>query len=182
MQITSSLVPHWSSLMLRGILAIVFGLLGWFAPQASLTVILFILACYFFIDGSLRIWLAFVSKKDNPLWWLLVLGGSLSILAAAVTILAPDITALLLLYYIAIWAVVIGIIEIILANKLRKELQNEWLLITSGALSISFGLYIAINPGAGIFTLMWLLASYAVLFGVLMVFFSFKLKNLKHSL
>ena len=75
MQISSSLIPHWSSLMIHGAIAIVFGLCGWFAPEASLAILMFIFAAYFFVDGAIRTWLAIASKNENPLWWMLLVGG-----------------------------------------------------------------------------------------------------------
>lgn len=178
MNLTNSLTKNWLVLLIRGVIAIIFGLVTWFAPQASLQIMLLIFAGYFFFDGALRCWVAISSKESNPLWWLLLLGGVLSIAAALMTLLAPDITTLLLLYYVAAWAIAIGVVEIFVAMKLRREISGEWLLIITGVLSVIFGLYLIFSPGAGILTLLWLVATYAVIFGSLMVLFAFKLKKL----
>ncbi len=180
MQISSSLIPHWSSLLIHGVIAIIFGVCGWLAPQVSLAVLMFIFAAYFLVDGAFRTWLAIASRKDNSLWWMLLLGGLVSIAAALVTLFSPNITAILMLYFIAAWAISMGIIEIVIASKLRKEITNEWLLITSGIISILFGGYLMFNPGAGIITLLWLVATYAIVFGTMMVLLAFKLKKLNH--
>ena len=181
MQISSSLIPHWSSLMIHGAIAIIFGLCGWFAPEASLAILMFIFAAYFFVDGAIRTWLAIASKNENPLWWMLLVGGLISIAAALVTLFAPNVTAILMLYFIAAWAIAIGVIEILIASKLRKEISNEWLLIGSGIISIIFGGYLIFNPGAGIITLLWLVATDAVVFGIMMVLLALKLKKMQHS-
>ena len=102
-------------------------------------------------------------------------------IAAFVTLLAPNLTALLLLYYVAAWAIAIGVVEIFLAQKLRNEISNEWILIISGFISIIFGLYLVFNPGAGILTLLWLVAVYAIVFGALIVGLALKLKKLNQS-
>jgi uncharacterized membrane protein HdeD (DUF308 family) len=86
-----------------------------------------------------------------------------------------------MLYFIAAWAIAIGVIEILIASKLRKEISNEWLLIGSGIISIIFGGYLIFNPGAGIITLLWLVATYAVVFGIMMVLLALKLKKMQHS-
>ncbi len=102
----------------------------------------------------------------------------LSIIAGLVTLFAPNVTAILLLYYVAAWAIAIGAVEILIALKLRAEISNEWILIITGAISVLFGLYLIFNPSAGIHTLLWLVATYAVLFGALIVLFSLKLKKM----
>lgn len=181
MHISNSLIPHWSSLFIHGVIAIIFGLCGWLAPEASLAVLMFIFAAYFFVDGAIRAWLAFASKKDNPLWWMLLIGGLISIAAALVTLFAPNVTAILMLYFIAAWAIAMGVIEIIIASKLRKEINNEWILIASGVISIIFGVYLMFNPGAGVLTLLWLVATYAIVFGTMMVLLAFKLKKLNEQ-
>lgn len=182
MDLTHSLTKNWLVLFIRGIIAIAFGLVTWFAPQASLQIMLLVFAGYFFIDGVLRTWVAISSKESNPLWWLLLIGGVLSIAAALMTLFAPGITTLLLLYYVAAWAIAIGLVEIFVAIKLRHEISGEWLLIVTGGLSVIFGLYLIFNPGAGILTLLWLVATYAVVFGCLMVLFALKLKKLSQKI
>lgn len=178
MQLASSLTKHWLLLFIRGLIAAILGLATWFSPQASLQIILLVFAGYFFIDGTLRIWIAVSSKHNNPLWWLLLTGGLLCIAAALVTLFAPDITALLLLYYVAAWAIAIGCVEVVVAMKLHHEVSAKWLLIITGILSVVFGLYLIFNPGAGILTLLRLVAGYAIIFGSLMMLFSFKLKSI----
>ncbi len=181
MNLTNTLTKNWSLLLLRGVIAMLFGLITWFAPEASLQVMLLVFAGYFLFDGILRVWVAITSKKSNPFWMLLLIGGLLSIIAAFVTLLAPNLTALLLLYYVAAWAIAIGVVEIFLAQKLRNEISNEWILIISGFISIIFGLYLVFNPGAGILTLLWLVAAYAIVFGALIVGLALKLKKLNQS-
>lgn len=178
MNLTNSLSKNWSVLFVRGLIAIILGVITWFAPEASLSIMLLFCAGYFLFDGILRVWIAWQDKQQNPYWQWLFIGGILSILAGLVTLFAPNVTAILLLYYIAAWAIAIGIVEIFVALKLRAEINSEWLLIITGALSVLFGFYLIFNPSAGIHTLLWLVATYAVVFGALIVAFSLKLKKL----
>ncbi|BDF93564.1 MULTISPECIES: HdeD family acid-resistance protein [Pseudoalteromonas] len=178
MDLTATLSKNWSVLFIRGLIAIIFGVITWFAPNASLSIILLFFAGYFLFDGILRVWVAWTSKQNNPYWRWLLIGGVLSVIAGLVTLFAPNVTALLLLYYVAAWAITIGAVEIFVALKLRAEISGEWLLIITGALSVLFGLYLIFNPSAGIHTLLWLVATYAVLFGALIVLFSLKLKKI----
>lgn len=178
MNLTATLSKNWSVLFIRGLIAIILGIFTWLAPEASLNIMLLFFAGYFLFDGILRTWVAWNSKQHNPYWRWLLVGGILSIIAGLVTLLAPNVTAILLLYYVAAWAIAIGAVEIFIALKLRAEVTGEWLLIVTGALSVIFGLYLVFNPSAGIQTLLWLVATYAVVFGLLIVVFSLKLKKL----
>ena len=178
MDLTTTLSKNWSVLFIRGLIAIILGVLTWLAPEASLSIILLFFSGYFLFDGILRTWVAWNSKQHNPYWRWLLVGGVLSIVAGLVTLLAPDVTAILLLYYVAAWAIAIGAVEILVALKLRAEITGEWLLILTGVLSVIFGLYLVFNPSAGIHTLLWLVATYAVIFGVLVMGFSLKLRKL----
>src|SRR6185295_15623318 len=93
------------------------------------------------------------------------------------TFLMPGVTALVLLVFIATWAIVLGIFQIIGAIRLRKEIDNEWTLGLSGALSVLFGIVILIAPGAGALGLVWAIAAYAIVFGVLLIMAALKLKQ-----
>lgn len=165
-------------LFIRGLIATFLGVITWFAPEASLNILLLIFAGYFLFDGLLRTWVAWNSKQHNPYWRWLLIGGVLSFIAGLVTLFAPNITAILLLYYVAAWAIAIGAVEILVAIKLRAEINGEWFLIITGAISVLFGVYLVFNPSAGIHALLWLVATYAVIFGSLIMGFSLKLKKL----
>jgi uncharacterized membrane protein HdeD (DUF308 family) len=92
------------------------------------------------------------------------------------TFLAPALTALALLFYIAIWAIATGVLEIVAAIRLRKEIENEWMLIVAGLASVVFGVLLMAQPAAGALALLWLIASYAIFFGVLLVILAFKVR------
>jgi hypothetical protein len=96
----------------------------------------------------------------------LAIVGIAGIVAGALTFLWPGITAMVLLFFIAGWAIEIGILEIVGAIKLRKEIDNEWLLIAGGVLSVLFGVAILVMPGAGALALVWLIGLYAIIYGV----------------
>ena len=100
---------------------------------------------------------------------MLLLDGLLGIGIGIIAFLAPDITALALLFYIAIWAIATGVLEIVAAVRLRKQIANEWLPILAGLASIVFGVLLVVRPGAGALVVLWLIASYAVVFDVLVI-------------
>ena len=131
------------------------------------------------VDGVLSLVAAFTgSAKPVPTWWLVVV-GLLGIAAGAVIFLWPGITAVLLVLFIGAWALVHGIFEIIGAIQLRKEIDNEWMLILGGVLSVLFGAIILIAPGAGALGLVWAIAAYSIVFGIIFIALSLRLR--KHS-
>jgi uncharacterized membrane protein HdeD (DUF308 family) len=103
--------------------------------------------------------------------------GVAGIAAGVLTFIWPGITALVLLIFIAVWAIVLGVMEIYGAIKLREEIDNEWLLIAGGFLSVVFGILLLVWPGAGALALVWLIGAYAIVFGVIYIAFSFRLKK-----
>ena len=111
-------------------------------------------------------------------WWLAIV-GIVGIAVGALTLMLPGITALILLYTMAGWAVAIGVFQIIGAIRLRKEIDNEWLLILSGTISVLFGLGVLLNPGAGALAIVWVIGTYAIIAGVLYIGLAFRLK--KHA-
>jgi uncharacterized membrane protein HdeD (DUF308 family) len=128
-------------------------------------------------DGIFAVWTAIAGAKDSEQWWLLLLVGLLGIGIGILTFVAPGVTALALLFYIAIWAIATGVLEIAAAIRLRKEIDNEWLLLLAGLASVVFGVMLAARPGAGALAVLWLIGSYAIVFGVLLLILAFRVRK-----
>jgi uncharacterized membrane protein HdeD (DUF308 family) len=144
-----ALAKCWWLLLLRGIAAVLFGLLAFIWPGLTLVTLVLLYGAFALVDGVISLVAAFTgSAKPIPTWWLVVV-GLLGIAAGIVTFAWPGITAILLVLFIGAWALVHGIFEIIGAIQLRKEIDNEWMLILGGALSVLFGRIVLIAPGAG---------------------------------
>lgn len=170
---------NWGWVVLRGVAAVVFGILAFLLPGVTLAVLVIVWGAYALADGVLALIAAYrVRDKGKPFWSLVVV-GLLGIAAGIVTFIWPGMTALVLLIFIAAWAFVMGIFQIIAAIRLRKEIQNEWLLALSGVLSVIFGIIMFVQPGAGALAVIWVIAAYAIAFGVLLIWLGLKLK--KHS-
>ncbi|WP_051563821.1 HdeD family acid-resistance protein [Enterovibrio calviensis] len=179
-QMVGVLSRNWWVLLLRGIASIVFGFMLWTLPaEESIETLVLVFGVYAFVDGSLQVWTALVERKDHDNWIVLLLWGAVGIAAGIMTFAVPDLTAIALLFYIAIWAIAKGILEIVTAIRLRKEIIGEWLLIVGGLISILFGGFLMSNPMAGASALVWVIATYAFVFGVLFVVLSLKLKGIK---
>jgi uncharacterized membrane protein HdeD (DUF308 family) len=175
--LASTLARGWWLLLLRGLVAIVFGALAWTQPGITLAALVLLFGAYSMADGVLCLWTAITGPKGHEYWWLLLLQGLVGIGIGFLTFFAPGITALALLFYIAIWAIATGILEIAAAIRLRKEIDNEWLLLLAGLASVVFGILLAAQPAVGALAVLWLIGSYAILFGVLLLILAFKIRK-----
>lgn len=147
--LAAALGRNWWLLLLRGLVAIVFALLTWAQPGVSLAALVLVFGIYVLADGLLGVWSAIAKRRDNRHWWLLLLWGLVGIVVGVMTFIMPGITGLVLLMYIAAWAVITGVLQIVAAIRLRKEIKGEWLLILSGLVSVAFGVLLFLQPGAG---------------------------------
>jgi uncharacterized membrane protein HdeD (DUF308 family) len=175
-QLATILSKNWWVLLLRGIAAIAFGVMAWLQPGISLAALVMLFGAYTLVDGVLGVWAAIVGRKEHEQWWVLLLWGLLSIGVGIMTFQAPEITALVLLLYIAAWAIATGVLQIVAAIRLRKEIEGEWLLVLSGLASVAFGVFIMARPAAGAISMLWLIGSYAIVFGVLLVLLGFRVR------
>ena len=172
---------NWGWIVLRGVAAILFGILAFALPGITLAVLVIVWGAYALADGILALVAAYRVRDQGKPFWSLVIVGLLGIAAGIVTFIWPGMTALVLLLFIAAWAVVMGIFQIIAAIRLRKEIQNEWLLGLSGVLSVLFGIIMFAQPGAGALAVIWVIAAYAIVFGVLLVWLGLRLKKRSES-
>ena len=172
----------WWALLLRGIAAIAFAVLTWTRPQISLTALVLVFGWYAIADGLFGASMAIAGRKIHEHWFVLFLQGLLGIAVGVVTFLAPGITALALLFYIAIWAVGTGVLEIVVAIRLRKEIPNEWLLVLGGLASVAFGVLLMARPAAGALAVLSLIAAFAFVFGLLHVALAFRARSFVRQL
>lgn len=176
-QLLQTLGRSWWLVLLRGIAAIVFGILAWAWPGITLITLVLFWGAYALVDGIAALIGGWQAKDKGKPMWTIVLVGVIGICAGIFTFVQPGVTAIALLMLIAVWAIVHGVLEISAAIRLRKEIQNEWLLILSGALSVIFGALMILNPGAGAVAVLWLIGAFSVAYGALLVVLSFKLKK-----
>ena len=169
---------HWWVPVIRGIAAIAFGIVAFVYPGLTIATLVLFFGAWVLIDGIFRIVGAIGHRASDSDWgWQLVI-GLLGIVVGLLTFHAPQITALALVIYIAAWALMIGASEIAAAVRLRREIKGEWFLILMGLASIVFAVLLLWNPVAGAAAVIWLIAWYAVVLGVLAIFFGFRLRTL----
>jgi uncharacterized membrane protein HdeD (DUF308 family) len=171
--ILDAFTKNWWVLLIRGILAVLFGIMAFTLPDLTLVTLVLLYGVYAFADGLTAI---FVGGSARA-WWFVLL-GVLGVIVGVFTFIYPGITAVALLYLIAAWAVVRGVFEIVTAIKLRKEISNEWLLVIAGVLSVLFGVALVANPAAGVLAVVWIIGTYAFIFGLMMIVLAFRLRGL----
>ena len=169
---------YWWVLLLRGVLAILFGVAAYAWPGMTLATLVTFFGAFAFVDGIFNVFHAFSGRKEDERWWVLLLEGLLGIAFGVITFQAPEITATVLILYIAFWAMATGVLRIILAVRLRKEIEGEWWMALAGLAGIVFGVLMVARPGAGALALLWLVATWAIVSGVFLVILSFKVKGL----
>src|SRR5256886_7027066 len=173
-----TLKRHWWVPVIRGIAAIVFGVIAFVYPGLTIAVLVLLFGAWVLVDGVFRIVGAIGHRASDSDWGFNLIIGILGIIIGFLTFHAPGITALALVIYIAAWALMIGATEIAVAIKLRREIKGEWFLILMGLASIVFAILLLWNPLAGAAALIWIMAWYAVIFGVLAIIFGFRLRSL----
>lgn len=171
------LAKYWWVFLLRGIFAILFGVIAWLWPGLTLETLVLFFGAFALVSGVFQVFAAFAGRSQHEQWWLLLLEGLLGIAVGFLTWRAPGITALALVLYIAAWALVTGVLEIVAAIRLRKEIEGEFWLGLSGLLSVGFAVLLMISPGAGALALLWIIAAYAVVFGVFLILLAFRVRR-----
>jgi uncharacterized membrane protein HdeD (DUF308 family) len=171
------LAKDWWLVALRGVAASVFGLLTLTQPHLSLAALVLMYGAYVLVDGVVSIIAAIRRRAGEPPRWLLFVEGVVSVAAAIITFVFPTLTAVVLLYVIAGWALITGVLEIADAIRLRNEIEGEWRLALSGALSALFGALLMIFPGAGLLTLVLWIGAFAVVFGALLIALALRLRR-----
>ncbi|HEY1417191.1 MAG TPA: HdeD family acid-resistance protein [Myxococcaceae bacterium] len=171
------LARNWWALVLRGLFAVLFGIIALAWPGITLWALVLLYGAYALADGVFAIASIMAGRTGGRPWWSLLVEGLVGIAVGIMTFAWPGITALVLLYLIAAWAFVTGIFEIVAAIRLREEIRGEWLLALSGILSGLFGLALVIWPGAGAVALVWVIGAYAIAFGALLIALGFRLRS-----
>jgi uncharacterized membrane protein HdeD (DUF308 family) len=167
----------WWALALRGLLAIIFGILVFRWPGLTIDILVLFFGANALIDGVLALVAAIRGSATGGRWWGMLLQGILGIATGIITFLMPGLVAIVLLFLIAAWAIVIGIFEIVAAVRLRKEIQGEWLLALRGVLAIVFGVVLFAWPAAGVLAVVWLIGVFSIALGVVNLALAFRLRQ-----
>jgi uncharacterized membrane protein HdeD (DUF308 family) len=175
--VATALARNWWLLLIRGILAVLFGLMALAWPTLTLVTLVLVYGAYAFIDGLTAIWVGVSSRA-----WGVLLFGILGVVIGIYTFFYPGVTAIALLYFVAVWALVRGIFEMVTAIQLRKEISYEWALVISGLISIILGIVLIANPREGALAMVLVIGAFVLLFGVMTIVLAFRVRGLPKRL
>lgn len=167
----------WQDVLLRGVLAIIFGLLVFLWPGITLAVFILLFATFAFIDGLLLVLQSVTTHRHEKHWWARLLQGLLSIAAGLAAFFWPGVTLLVLVYIIAFYAIFTGILQIIGAIELRKVIKGELLLLVSGILAIAVGVLLIFRPLTGAIALAQVIGIFAIAYGIMVMVLALKLRS-----
>jgi uncharacterized membrane protein HdeD (DUF308 family) len=173
------IASHWWVPLVRGLIAIAFGIVVFAYPISAIGTFVIIFGAFAFADGVLGIFQALrFAHPSSGRWWLQLLSGAAGIIVGLITLLYPAITALVLGYFIAAWAIVTGGFEIGAGLRLRKDVPGELFFIAAGILSVVLGVVLFLVPLAALLAWVWIVATYALISGVLLCMLAFRLRGL----
>jgi len=174
---------NWWLVEIRGVAAIAFGVLAFLWPGLTLLVLVTLFAAYVLIDGAVLI-ASLVRGEPGARrhGWSVAIMGILGIGVGIATILWPAITALSLLYLTAFWAVTLGAVQVVTAIRLRREIADELWLVIGGLITILFGVFLAVFPGSGLLSLVWIAGAWAIVFGITNLILAWRLRGLHQQI
>jgi uncharacterized membrane protein HdeD (DUF308 family) len=168
---------RWWALVLRGIIAIAFGILAFAWPQVTLGTLVLLFGWYALVDGIFSLISALGGNRTREDRWLLTLEGIVGLWVGIVTLRAPVITSLVLVFFISIWAMATGFLRIAAAFRLRKEISGEVWLVMSGLISVLFAVMLMLRPLLGALSLVWVIAGFALVLGLTLLMLGFELRS-----
>ncbi|MCB0530353.1 MAG: HdeD family acid-resistance protein [Saprospiraceae bacterium] len=178
----SRLTRFWWVLVFRGLISILFAVFAFLNPALAFDALILILGIFLVADGATAVFLGARMRGHDDDWWVTLIEGALGMGLGIVALVNPELTAAGLVLVLAVWLLVTGVFEIGTAIKLRKEIDNEWLLGLAGVVSIALGILMIINPTFGEISIMLWIGIYALLFGLLLVGLGWKIRKLHQRL
>ena len=167
----------WWVFLVGGIASVLFGLLAFVNPGLALFVLAMFFAASVLVDGAFSI-AGSIQHRGKDGWWILLLIGVLGLLVGGYALMNPPISILAFIYIVAFQAILLGVFLVMLGYKVRAATAREWILYLTGGLSILFGILVIVNPKVGGLSVIWMIASWAIITGVLKIVFAFKVKSL----
>ena len=173
----STLLDYWWVPLVRGIVAILFGVLVLVWPGLSILAFLAIIAAFWIADGALSMYYAAKARDRGWPFW----GGLISVAAGVAAIAAPGVAAISILIVISVWAIARGLLDIYTAIKFHREIDFEWWLALSGAVSILFGALVLMNPAAGALAMATLIGAFAIAIGIALILAGFRIRTFRNK-
>ena len=176
--LSNILSRYWWTTLLRGVAWICFGLVVLAWPGISLVSLALLFGVVAFADGLGNVAAAIGGRRESETWWVLLVAGVLGICAGIITFINPGVTAVTLLFLIALWAIATGFLEVVTAVELRKDIEGEFWIGLGGLISIAFGVFLLARPELGALAVLWVIAVYAIGFGAIEIVHAFEARAL----
>ena len=170
-----TLSANWWVVVLRGVAAMVFGILTLFSPGLTLATLILLFGAYSIADGAFAI-AAAIRRRSTERWWMLLLAGGASIAVGLIALTMPGLTAITLIYVIAVRAIFVGAMEIVSAVRLRKVIEREWMMALAGITSILFGVLILGYPASGALAVLLWIGTFSIIIGAVLIGLGFRLR------
>ena len=175
------LAQNWWAIALRGALAIAFGLIALLLPEVTILALVLLFAAYMLLDGILAIIAGVRAARRHDRWGWLIVEGVVDLVAGVIAVVWPLITIVAFVFLLGAWAIVSGVLLFGASFRLHMG-HGSWLMALAGAISVIWGVLAILWPITGALTLTWLLAAYALFFGVVLLFLAFRLHSRRHAL
>jgi uncharacterized membrane protein HdeD (DUF308 family) len=172
------LARNWWAIAVRGVIGVIFGIAAFVWPLHTMAFLVALFGAYMLIDGVFAAVAAVNAAKAHERWLPLLVEGVLGVIMGLVTLFLPGVAIVALVYVIAAWAILSGAMSIYGAIRLRNTVSGEWIMLLSGAVSLIWGVMLAIMPGAGAIAFLWFVGSYSIIFGILLIALALKLRGM----
>lgn len=167
----------WWSLMIRGVVAVIFGILALTSPTRTLDFLITLFGIFVLVVGVVATIGAIMHRRESDNWWLVLIPGVAGIVIGVISIAMPSFTQAVVIYLIAIWALVSGIGQIYSAMKIRKDVEGEWIPILIGIISVVLGIILFVRPLEAAATVMWLVGLFVLVLGILWLVMGFRVRG-----
>jgi uncharacterized membrane protein HdeD (DUF308 family) len=167
----------WWVFLVGGLASVAFGVLAFLQPGIALFVLAMFFAAYVLVDGALNA-IGAVQNRDKDGWWIMLLIGLLGLVVGAFALVNPPVSILAFLFLVALEAILLGVLLLVLGYKVRQATDKEWILYVTGALSILFGVLVIARPATGSLTVVYMIAAWSLVTGILKILFAFRVRSL----
>jgi uncharacterized membrane protein HdeD (DUF308 family) len=167
----------WGALLFGGVVSVLFGLVALIWPGKTLLIVIAFFGVFILAESIVLIVVTVARRREYERWWIGLVGGVLGLVIGGITLLRPRATTVFLLYLLAAWALITGVLAIVAAIRLRKTIQNEWYLILSGGVALIFSLIVFMRPVAAAVVMMWIISAFALVFGGLLISLSIRVRR-----
>lgn len=176
----TSLTRSWGLVLFRGVIAALFGAVALFQPGGTTFTLIALFGAFAILNGIFALISAFRMSTHTDRWWVLIFEGVFGVFAGIIAFFVPSAIAVAVVYVMAAWAVITGVLVIVAAVQLRKVIENEVWLGIVGALSVLVGVLLFAEPGAGIVVWAWTIGIFALLYGAGLIAFALRLRSYQH--